>query len=544
MLELNPMRQRTSFSLSLIGIWVFFAGLAVFSFWLMFHTFSYDISQGQFLISGKAWSDFGGYLPQIRSFSYGRNWPPQYPLFPGEPTKYHFLFYLLVGRLEALGIPIHWALNIPSALGFFLLNCAIFFLSRRLFHSRAVALLSVILFLSNGSWSFLDFFKTHPLSDFTLSQLIHNSVFPSFGPWNGSEITAFWNLNIYTNQRHLGASYAVLIGIIYILYTRHRHLLYWVGFLVGSLMFLNQAAFAIALIFVGSFFILVPKIRMQLAISGFAAIPFLIASRLLINAEPAIKIKLGFLAQSESFISILRFWVLNIGVHFFLIPIGLVLSPKKARVFILPLAALFLIPNVFQLSPDMINNHKFFNFFLIIGGMFSAYALLRVWHRSKLGKSMAVLLTILGTLGGLFDLFPVINDTWYRIPDITTDPAAGFFYVNTPPDAVVLNSTWFYHPASIAGRFIYNGYPYFTWSFGYNQEEHESITQNIYSAPTKTEACRLLIREGINYVEISPTHERFIIPNWQMWLNDFDPVYFDPALNYRIFSVVKNCNEI
>src|SRR3989338_2340453 len=93
--------------------------LFLFSFWLMRRTLSYDPSASSILIGGKYWSDFCGHLPQIRSFSKGLNWPPEYPLFPGEPIRYHFLFYALVGLLEKSGLRLDWALNIPSALGFF-----------------------------------------------------------------------------------------------------------------------------------------------------------------------------------------------------------------------------------------------------------------------------------------------------------------------------------------------------------------------------------------------------------------------------------------
>jgi hypothetical protein len=67
----------------------------------MFSTFSYK--DGNMLIASKAWSDFASHIPLIRSFSFGNNFPPQYPLFSGPPIKYHFLFYAFVGLLEKLG---------------------------------------------------------------------------------------------------------------------------------------------------------------------------------------------------------------------------------------------------------------------------------------------------------------------------------------------------------------------------------------------------------------------------------------------------------
>src|SRR5579885_3661753 len=79
-----------------------------FAFWLEFHTFSYDSKAKEMIIAEKVSSDFLAHIPLIRSFSFGHNWPPEYPLFPGVPIRYHFLFYAGVGLLEKIGFRIDW----------------------------------------------------------------------------------------------------------------------------------------------------------------------------------------------------------------------------------------------------------------------------------------------------------------------------------------------------------------------------------------------------------------------------------------------------
>src|SRR3989344_4053225 len=192
---------------------VIFLSAILFSSWLMFSTFSYQ--NGSMLIATKAWSYFASTIPLIRSFSLGNNFPPQYPLFPGEPIHYHFLFYFFVGFLEKIGMRIDYSLNILSTFGFFSLLIMIYALAKKFFHSKLVGILSIILFLFNGSFSFLEFFKTHPLSTSTLNDIILNKTFPSFGPYDGKIVSAFWNLNIYTNQRHLAGAFALSLFIIY-----------------------------------------------------------------------------------------------------------------------------------------------------------------------------------------------------------------------------------------------------------------------------------------------------------------------------------------
>src|SRR3990172_8648641 len=494
--------------------YTFFLILLFFSFWLMWHTLSYDTTTHNILISAKYWSDFGSHLPQIRSFSLGSNWPPQSPLFPGEPTRYHFLFYFVAGIFERLGMPIDWALNLNSAIGFFLLTIMIWLFTYRLFTSRLTAYLSVIFFLFNSSLSWLDYLKSNNFNLISsISNLASLTQFPSFGPWNGSAITAFWNLNIYTN---------------------HRHLLYLFGFIAGSLVLLNQAALAIVALFAASYFIFQPKLRTPLLLSAVGAVPWLFFSRLISNDTSQLAWYLGFLTKPPVIWSnFLRFWFLNIGLHLVFIPSGFLMAPKQARKLIFPLLVLFIAPNLIKFSTDIINNHKFFNFFLIIGSMFTAYVLVKI-------KPLLLLLPLL-VLGGIVDFFPVKNDFYFHLPDITVNPDAQYFQKNTLPDSIVLNSTWFYHPASLAGRKIFNGYSYFTCSFGYDQATREYQALAIYRAPDSITACRLLHRNNISFVYLNNRPENFIFPNWNLWKNNFSPQYHNPTTGVSIYNVSHIC---
>ena len=211
----------------------------------MFHTFSYDKTTPSMLIAGKAMSDFGAHIPLIRSFSMGDNLTRltrgtvEYPLYPGEPIRYHYLFYMFVGVLERLGLRIDWALNIPSALGFFALIILLYLLAKQLFHSVKVGVLTVVFFLFNGSLSFVKFFQLHPISRTSLFEIVTNNTFPSFAPWGTGDISAFWNLNIYTNQRHLAFAFALALVFISILaWIEHKPLKKQALFLIPEVIIL------------------------------------------------------------------------------------------------------------------------------------------------------------------------------------------------------------------------------------------------------------------------------------------------------------------
>lgn len=493
----------------------------------MIHTLSYDPATHGILVGSKYWSDFGNALPLVRNFSLGNSLSWEHPLFPGEPTRYHLLFYYLVGTLERIGFRFDWALNIPSIAGFFFLCTMIYTLSLRIFKKHLVSFLSVLFFLFNGSFSWLDFLAKHKISE--LPQLVH---FPSFGPWSGGPIAAFWNLNIYTNQRHLALSFAVTLAIVYIIYASKTKFIPALGILLGYLLLSNQAAFAVAAISL-SWLFLYSQHKLKILVSLIGFLPFAYFS-FKFSQAPSLPVYSPFFLYNGplGFWPIAKYWFLNLGAHLILIPIGFVIAPRSVRKIVFIPTLLFIISNLYRFSPDMINNHKFINFVLIIGSMFSAYVISRY-------KLLLILVPLL-ILGGVVDIFPVINDNYGNIPDWQTNPDAAYFVNHTPRKAVVLNSNWFFNPASIAGRKIFNGYSYFTWSYGYDQSTRERQAVEIYRALSLSTACQQLHAYNISYVELNHHPEEFIHPNFDLW-DSLPNVYSNPTSGVTIYSTTQIC---
>ncbi len=498
------------------------------SFWVISRSLAYTAPESTLQIGSKYWSDFGSHLPLIRSFSLGQNWPPQHPLYPGEPIKYHFAFYALVGILEKAGVPLAFALNIPSSLGLFFLLALIFVLGKRLFLSQFVSFVAPLFILFNGSLSWIEFLQKN-----SLNELTSLSNFVSFGPWNGSQIAAIWTLNIFTNQRHLGISIGVALWLICVLFTRNKKYYVLLGTMFGILSLINMAISLTTLPFIAIAFLTEKKAKTLLLLSFATAIPWIIFLITYVRPDTHITWHLGYLIPSPLAITnIYIYWLKNLGPHIFLIPLGFLLSPKKAKYLFVPLLIIFLIPNLVQMSPDIFNNHKFFNVFIIIGSLFSAYAIKRL-------KAIGIVLLPLVILGGIVDIFPLINETFVPLSDIPKNPDVVFIQNHTEKNSVILNSFWFYHPASLAGRSIFNGYPYFTWSYGYDETARERLTQTIYAAPDAQSACQLLSQNHIQYVEISPNHEQFISLSsfWNNWL----VAYTNSSTGLKLYSVTKNC---
>ena len=553
--------------MSLFG---FFLG---FSVWLMFQTFSYDYERGLFLVGAHVYSDFAATLPLIRSFSFGDNWPVEYPHYSGEPIHYHFLFFLLVGWLEKIGLPIHWALNLPSALGFFAILATLYVLAKRLFNDARIALLSVMFFLFNGSLSFWEYFKTHLLSLSTLNDISAITKFTAMGPWDGGPVLAFWNLNVYINQRHFCLALGFLLIFILsclLLENRskkvHVNTALFFGIIIGLFPLIHKPVMLMFAVVMSVYFIAFPYLRKFLFLVGAVslvemAILWLLSFTLGAGASEAIGWYPGFaIHDAKSFGEILTFFWYQFGLHCILIPIGVCLAPKRARLFILPALIVFVIAFSFRFSTDVLANHKFINFFLVVAQMLSAYVVMRGYdlmtrvfdkfHKpirqtgNSLIKVMLAAVVLPLTLSGIIDFFPIVNAHMYEIQGSESSPEARWLHENTPKDAVVLNGLYLYDPASIVGRKIFLGYGYFVVTAGYDFWGRLEIFKKIVSSNDQKIFCPLLRENHIGYVisqdnrgdpDLPPTNHAYFTQN-------YTPSFVSPNRKISIFSTEILCS--
>lgn len=525
--------------------------IAVFSFiistWLMLTTFSYQ--NGTMMIASKAWSDFASHIPLIRSFSFGDNFfSLQYPLFSGSPIKYHFLFYALVGFFEKLGLRIDYALNIPSILGFSFLILMIYIFSKEIFKSKAVGILSIIFFLFNGSLSFIKFFTEHPISKNIFLSVVQNNKFVSFGPYDGSIISAFWNLNIYTNQRHLAVSYALSLLLIYLFLKfkddekkENIKKSIFIGTVLGLSFILNMAVFLMTLLIFSSMFLFFNKKRIYILITlvlgTIIALPMYIYTQ---SGESIFKLNLhvGYLTTDLNIINFINYWFQNIGLHFLLIPLAFVFTNKNSRKILISFLSLFLIGNLFQFSPEIAANHKFFNYFMIIGIMFTAYFLVKLWHKKLILKPFVIIIFSFLIISGIIDFFPIKNDTKITLPDYPINKDISWIIKNTSPNSVFLNTNYLYDNASLAGRKIFLGWPYFAWSQGYDTLTRDNIRKSLFNTNDLEYFCDNASQYKLDYIELGPSSDDIAI-NKEFFEKNFTKSYQN-KLNFLIIYKIGN----
>jgi hypothetical protein len=116
---------------------------------------------------------------------------------------------------------------------------------------------------------------------------------------------------------------------------------------------------------------------------------------------------------------------------------------------------------------------------------------------------------------------------------------------NTPPQSFFLNSSYLYHPASLAGRKIFLGWPYFPWAGGYDPQLRENLRKEIYLASdnNKNEICQLLKKNHLSFVTLGKNMEDFT-PNLAFWQNNFLKVYNNPQNGFIIYDVSLSCQNV
>lgn len=188
---------------------------------LMFYT--YRIDGGRLYNGSSTFSDLSPHTAMISSFGKGFNFPTQYMHFSGDGIKYHFFFYFLAGMLQHLGLPIDYALNLPSIITM-VSTLVLLGLLAMLISSRraAFAVAPILVFLRSSINAFVHL-KELMASGLPLVSAIKEIL--AFDQWY--QVTDYdnwglWAINVYPNQRHLmlGVGVIVLMVILFLPFVR------------------------------------------------------------------------------------------------------------------------------------------------------------------------------------------------------------------------------------------------------------------------------------------------------------------------------------
>ncbi len=218
----------------------------------------------------------------------------------------------------------------------------------------------------------------------------------------------------------------------------------------------------------------------------------------------------------------IEYWWLNLGLALPLMVLAAVWGSGRDRKLMLAVMVVFVFGNFVQLSRDLGgHNHKIFNLWEILMNLFVAYAFVRLWDvvrkdvrigsvkfdardiRLAARLAMPAIFVVL-VLSGVVDFMTIKNDGKYLVFGDKTQTIE-WIDRNTPGDSMFLTAYGdLYTAPALAGRRLFLGYEPWAGSAGYEVEPRKLIIASIYGAQSKTDACRLLMENGIDYVHLGP----------------------------------------
>ncbi len=515
---------------------LFFLLLGLFITYLMFLTFY--VKDGVLHVGYSVFSDFAPHLGMIRSFSYGNNFPTWYSHFAGEDIRYHFMFQFLAGNLEYLGLPIDWAFNLPSILSMWSAGLLLYVLAVKITGKRPAGFLSVLFFLFRSSPSFFRYLAALPKGTDYWEALTTQTEFISY---TSHEDWGLWNLNVYCNQRHLAFGIGIMLlalllfmPYLYRMYSRIRKwrktedswrgklggffgyfllskealspmdvkLSIFMGLVLGGLAFWNGAVL-IACLLVLFVMALASAGRLDYLVTALIAMALSILQSALFIKGSALSpsFYFGFLADNKTLMGVFEYMLELWGVLFILALTYLFLAKGVKRY----LTAAFFAPLAFaltvSLTVDISVNHKYIMISALLLSIIIASLVLAVWEKKRLGcKLLALLLTLAMTATGLFDLTVIIKRNENHLTYDLNDPVTLWIRDNATSRDIFLTSNYSLHRVVMGGAMLYDGWPYYAWSAGYDTAYRDEQVKKMYEAESSQELTRLAEENNIRYI--------------------------------------------
>ena len=476
---------------------------------------------GLLLMSGTFWrdgtlyragysvfSDFAPHTALVSSFSQGRNWPTQYPHFANDGISYHFIFFFLCGNLNYLGLPLDWAINLPSMLGLLTFCLMLGLLAVRLTGRRAAILLAPLMLFLRSSMAFFtylgDLLRLHGgISGWPaiIKSMLRQEVFIGN---TTNDSWGLWGVNVYSNQRHLlpGLSIALLIIFLFLpdldnglarkatpgemLFGRNFWAIpdrkHWQRLIAALIMgillpYFHGAALIALLLILAVMAIFSSNRAAHFMFAAAVLLSSLIQTTLFTSGVASLispQFLPGFIAPDKSLIGSLSYLLEMSGILLPLVLIVFWLPGRRRKV----MMAAFLLPLIFamtvSLTPDVTVNHKYIIVAFAFLNIYLADFLFYLWDARRpvairlLGRTAALVLSLVLMVTGVQEIIILRNISQKTVAIDSASPLVLWIKENTDPDAVFVTAPYHYHSFYLSGRSTWLGHSYYAWSAGHD----------------------------------------------------------------------------
>ncbi len=502
------------------------------------------------------WGDWSLHIAMANIFAYNNpaTWFSNHPYFGGGKLTYGFLTNLISGLLIRAGWPLPTAFLLPSIIFAFLLLFGIYFVYYQILESKKLAITSLtIFFLSSGpgflkifeiwknnpSWEFL----LYPTKDFSrleeyqwlAGNVVNGMLMPQRAFLLGMAI-ATWSLAILLYVLRHPALTKIEIR-------RNQQLLFIAGLLAGILPITHMHSL-IALILISGF-TCIAEFKRWKELSIYVLTAGILSSILYfkfiaggIENPEFMQLLIGWTAP-KTWLGWVTMWGQIWGIFTPLAILGLLIIknwPARTKLLFFSFFLIFILGNLILFQPIQWDNSKLFLWTYFGWSALVTIVLGRLTSKSWPGKILAVILYLIITLTGCFELMRLqrFDKNTYLMTPMREMKMGEYIRQMTDEKSMFLTNASHNHPVSLWGaRPILLGYPAWAWNFGflYAQRLHDMRTMlagNSRSIP-------LMRQYQIDYVAIGSGEIADLDANEHFFQQRFPLIYSDPS--YRIYDV-------
>lgn len=572
--------------------------IIMLSIFLMWYTFY--IIGNKLYVGYTVFSDFSPHLSIIRSFSKGNNFPTTYTFYAGEDIRYHFMFLFLVGNLEFLGMGLDLAFNIPSAMSLISVYLLLYVLAVKISKKRSVGFLTGLFFTFRSSISLFTYLAQIPNGESRLAVLVNNTEYIGFTPkenWGLWNLNVYINqrhfpfsiamillvvilflpklYTMFSYIKHLNnligieessqkesaratkeKSYLkdkivlyvkkIRVYIKTIFFTKqgwtikNYKLAIFAGVLAGATAFWNGAGL-IALISILFLMAIFSSNRLEYLITALIATGLsILQSGFFVDTSPvSAKYKFGFIVENPNIFSVIEYIIRLLGVLPILLLIAFIMKKGVERYLMIVFLGPAFITFYISLTPDITVNHKYLVISIMLLGIFAADLLVDLFRKRKtIYKLAAIILVVLLTITGLYDFTTLIKINKNSVILEVDNNITKWIEENTDSQDIFLTSTYALNQVVFAGAPLYQGWPYFAWSAGYDTAYRDEQVKLMYEADSPKKLEELVEKNKINYIIVD--YENRITENYNMnednIKNAYKCVYEEGSDEYK-FSI-------
>jgi DNA-binding beta-propeller fold protein YncE len=322
------------------------------------------------------------------------------------------------------------------------------------------------------------------------------------------------------------------------------------GFLLGALPFWNALVFTACFAILAGLFVLFPCRKQMLGlglVTALVAMPQLIILRAGgVKTATHSLLHWGYIVDPPSVANVLKYVGFSFGLKWSLVLVALAFAGWFHRRLFLVLCSLFAVTFCLQMSLETLANHKYLNIWLIIGNLFAAYGISRLWLiRPRwlrfLTAPIALLITAAIVLGGAIDLVPIHHGYFVDLK-YDNDPLIKWVRTNTKPHDLFLSDRFVNHQILLAGRRLFYGWPSFSWGAGYDTTRRDEEYRQLFESTDPYQVFRLLKKNQIAYVAIDEgvRQSDFIRRhNEELYSLNFPKVWEDKKNEYASLVIYK-----